>query len=519
MGGRTRLGPLFPRLGGVLPEYQLWPALSWLDWEFGLALTPLLLFHALVIAAFASLETLLCVRLLQSARHTRMDSDRELSAQGLANLACGLVGGTVTGAALPRCRAMLDAGGRGPLGALAFALFLGLLVGLGGELVSTIPWSVAAGLLLYLAWTMVDAGTRRILCDVALLWKGRARQPASTLADLAVVLLVAATAVLGNILLAAALGMVGAMALFTLSNIRPLVRRSIDGRTCRSCTVRSSAADRSLFEQGERLLLLELQGVLFFGTAEQLAARLQSLPPRVQYVVLELEHLSYVDSSGAHLLSEMALMLLAQGRSLLLCGARPALQGILRSRLPMTAGLSWHADRDQALLTVETILLEEAGCKAQPARLTLAQTVLARGLSARETDFLSAFVKHGKLERAGILFRCGDEGDSLLVSADRHVDIVLSLPDGRRRRICSVAPGVPFGEMALLEQQCRSADAQVDGPVHYWELTRQGLLALGAAHPSIAFRVLTNLGIELSARLRSTTRELRLAHAPQGDWP
>lgn len=502
-----RLGPQFPRLAGVLPEFQLWTALPMMDARHWFGFAPTVLFHALAIAAFASLESLLCLRMVQVVTHRRESGDRELLVQGAANLVAGLAGGVMTAGALPRCRAVLEAGGRSRLAGLAFALALVVMATTGGQWATLMPWSVASGMLLYLAWTMVDAGTRGLFAEVLIAHPGQSRP----WADVAIVLVVAAAAVLGNLLLAAALGLIGATILFTLSSIRPVVRRVLDGLACRSCTARDIHATRSLEQQAECIVLMELQGSLFFGTAEQLAERMQALSAGVRFVILDFEWLRQVDNSGAQMLAEMSAMLAKQDCRLFLS----AFKGDVRERLPRRLAACGNcrifSDRDQALSAAEDSLLGSAGVRA-PDCLLLEETVLARGLSVREVAFLEAFLMPGHRERAGYLFRLGEEGASLMVAANRSVEILLPLPDGRQRRIASVAPGVAFGEMAVLDARPRSADAWVDGPVDYWALSRAGLEALGAAHPAIAFRLLANLGLELSGRLRATTRELRMAN-------
>lgn len=502
-----RLGPRFPQLAGVLPEFQLWTALPLLEAAHWFQLAPLVLFHALAIAAFASLESLLCLRMVQAVTHGRHSGDRELSVQGAANLVSGLAGGVMTAGALPRCRAVLDAGSRGRSAGLVFAMALALMATSGGQWATLMPWSVASGMLLYLAWTMVDAGTRMMFMEVL---RG-SRTQVRPWADICIVLGVAAVAVLGNLLLAAASGLIGAMALFTLSNVRPVVRRVMDAGSCRSCTARDIRALRSLDQQSACIQLMELQGSLFFGTAEQLAERMQQLPPRAKFVILDFEWLRQVDNSGAQMLAELSLMLDKQGRRLFLCALKGEVKERLPQRLAEIRNCRIFSDRDQALSAAEDSLLGHSGV-LNKVNLRLEDTVLARGLSSREITFLQSYLSAGHRDRAGYLFRLGEQGDSLLVAVNRSVEILLPLPDGRQRRIASVAPGVAFGEMAVLDAQPRSADAWVDGPVDYWALSRSGLEALGAAHPSIAFRLLANLGLELSGRLRATTRELRMAN-------
>lgn len=94
---------------------------------------------------FDSLLTCLVADNMTGERH---NSDREIFGQGLANMACGLVGGVTTATATMRTVAKIKCGGRTGLacvthGVVPLALMLGL-----AAFASTIPTACLAGILL-----------------------------------------------------------------------------------------------------------------------------------------------------------------------------------------------------------------------------------------------------------------------------------------------------------------------------------------------------------------------------------
>jgi CRP-like cAMP-binding protein len=72
----------------------------------------------------------------------------------------------------------------------------------------------------------------------------------------------------------------------------------------------------------------------------------------------------------------------------------------------------------------------------------------------------------------------------------------------REKRLASFSPGSVFGEVALLDEEPRSATVTADEELVCYVLDDARFRALTRAHPSIAIQLLTNLSRELSRRLR-----------------
>ena len=68
------------------------------------------------------------------------------------------------------------------------------------------------------------------------------------------------------------------------------------------------------------------------------------------------------------------------------------------------------------------------------------------------------------------------------------------------------APGTVFGEIALLDTEPRSATITADEPLVCYVLSADDFENIKKSHPPIAIMLLTNLGRELSSRLRRVNR-------------
>ncbi len=79
------------------------------------------------------------------------------------------------------------------------------------------------------------------------------------------------------------------------------------------------------------------------------------------------------------------------------------------------------------------------------------------------------------------------------------------------QRLASFAPGVIFGETAMLDGGGRTATGVADLPSVVYVLTRDALDEIRRTDPTLATQVLLNLALQLSARLRFATGTIQAA--------
>ena len=140
-----------PNIGAVpteLPQLQL-PLLS-----------PDLLLSslqpALILALLGSIDSLLTALIADSLTRSQHNPNRELMAQGIGNMASGLIGGLPGAGATTGTVINIRTGGRTPVsGALHSLILLALVLGL-GVYAADIPLAVLAGILLKVGWDIID---------------------------------------------------------------------------------------------------------------------------------------------------------------------------------------------------------------------------------------------------------------------------------------------------------------------------------------------------------------------------
>lgn len=523
-GGTTALGPVL----GALPAHA-WPTTplaSLQQWsahpDLLLAMLPMLLQFAVAAAVVGSLQSLMASSVVDGLLRQRGDRERGLAAQGLANLVAGLGGGLPVGAALSRTKLSMDAGSRGPWSRITFAATLVLAVTIGAPALPHLPLAVIAGLFLASAWGLVDGWARQAVRQLLGMLARAERPPPGLLADLAVTATVALISVLVSLAHGIAAGVLLAMVAFVRTQSRAPVRAIGFGDRRRSLKVRGAAASHLLEAHGRRIAVIDLDGALFFGTADVVADTIERTAREAELIVVDLRHVTDLDMSGARGLAHAADAVHASGGRLLLASldADGPWARLLRD---MDVHRLWSQadflpDTDLALERAEDHLLAKLAPAPDGARsLSLADTQLAAGLDAHETAVLTALLVERRVGAGGVIFRrgdAGDAGDAMYVAVRGDVEIWLPAAHGRRaRRLVAFAPGVVFGEMAVLQRQPRSADAIAGHDAVLLELSRSALDRLERDHPALLARLLLNLNLQLAQRVRALSDELQAAYS------
>ena len=469
---------------------------------------------ALAVAVLTTLDTLLASSVLDGRLRLTRDGNRELQAQALSNIASALVGGQASAPAVARTLLLVTPvpGARSVVRFYALALLALLLFAPGAFAV--LPLTAIGGVLVVQGWQVLDAALWRT--PATLLRQRRAAVPQHAadathrrmlLENWSVLVAVVAVSLLWGLGQAVLAGALISMTLFVRANARGIVRRASRGDQRHSLKVRRPEATALLNAQGSRIAVLELQGALFFGTADQLREQLQPLRQSAQTVVLDLRYVHDIDSTGARILVDLASDAARDGCALVVSEWPPgdARRHVVEASMASGGNvLRFETTTDEALEAAEDRLLADLAPQAGQ-RLTLAQTQLARGIDAGELALLAAELSELHVPRGAWLFRAGEPGDAIFVSIEGEIGVRLA---GSTRRLASFAPSVMVGEMAVLEGQRRSADAIAETDLVVLRLSAEAFEHLRATHPALAAKLLHNISLYLAGRLRGLTTDL-----------
>lgn len=458
---------------------------------------------ALTLAVLLSIDSLKTSVLVDSLTRSRHDSDRELRAQGLGNATAALLGGMPGAATAGPTLVNVSSGGRTRrsgivTGVMSLAAFVAL-----AQLVAWVPQAALAGILIVIGFRMVDTHSFDLL------------KRKSTVLDFFVVAAVVATALLVNLIMAAAVGLVLSIVLFVREQIRGnVVRRWLPGSALSSKKRRlPEQKDLLLREGGEGIALFQLQGNLFFGTTDQLFSELESHIAAGRTVILDLSRVGFLDFTAGRMIHQIAEQLEENGGVLALASLNDELTPYLKhfDVIGSEGSAKVFPDADEALGWAEDRILEAAGLlehvSAPP--LSLSESYLFQELSPEQLTVVQEVVEERTYAPGERIFSCGDPGETLFMVRRGSVRIVLPLEGEATKHLATFGRANFFGDMAFLSPSPRSAHAEAVTETQVFSLSREASIGLAADHPEIGSLLFARLGKALARRLRTTNAEVR----------
>lgn len=295
------------RFGGIpsgLPTIHL-PAVS--VHVLGTLLVP-----AMTVAMLGAIESLMSAMVADRMIGDRHDSNVELIAQGIANIASPLFGGLPATGAIARTATNIRSGAQTPIAGVVHAITLAIVLLVAAPLARYVPLAVLAGVLMVVAYNMGDWGEIPELL----------RQ---TKTDVLVWIVTFGLTVFADLTQAVGVGMVCAALLF--------IRRVADTTTVSAVTEQYIQDGQVHILQNQAIppyvRIFRVHGPFLFGATDKLRTVLDDLDGLPEIVILRLRNMTALDATGLRAFEELAQALRASGRNLLLCGARHQPAGLI----------------------------------------------------------------------------------------------------------------------------------------------------------------------------------------------
>jgi SulP family sulfate permease len=260
---------------------------------------------AITVALLGAVESLLSAVVADGMTGHKHNSNVELVAQGLANIASPLFGGIPATGAIARTATNIRSGGKTPVSGMIHAMTLLAILLVAAPLAKFVPLATLAAVLFIVAYNM---GEWREIGNILRLSK----------ADIAVWATTFLLTVVADLTVAVEVGIVLAALLY--------IYRIAQTTTVELVTADYIQAGKAHILQDKEVpsyaAILRIHGPFLFGTTDKLeeaTADLESLPP---VVILRLRNMTALDATGIHALEEFSKRLRSSGRTLLICGAR-----------------------------------------------------------------------------------------------------------------------------------------------------------------------------------------------------
>lgn len=286
---------------GALPTGMPLPTLPTLDPALIWAVMP----NAIAFALLGSIEALLSAVVADSMSGHRHDSDMELMAQGVANIACGFLGGMVATGTIARTATNVRANAHSPVAGMLHALFVLAFVLVATPLIEIIPLAALAGVLAMVAWNMIE---RRAL--VTLL---RASPE-----DAAVLLAVLGLTVFRDLTEAIVVGFAMGSVLF-IHRMAKATDLAVVPRDAGPLAAPSGVA------RDDQIVVFRIEGAFFFAAAAGVGGVLNRISDSHRALVLDLSRAAMIDSTALHTIEDIAHSAQRRGVLFVLSGTNPAL--------------------------------------------------------------------------------------------------------------------------------------------------------------------------------------------------
>ncbi|MDD5641982.1 MAG: cyclic nucleotide-binding domain-containing protein, partial [Syntrophales bacterium] len=296
---------------------------------------------------------------------------------------------------------------------------------------------------------------------------------------------------------------------------KSIIRRTYHGDSVHAKKVRLGTHSAILEQEGRRIAVFELQGPLFFGSAESLAKEVERAWGTVDYCILDMQRVNEVDSTGANIILHLINSAPVRGKRILTSYLKgnPKLWKfieIMDLKKVLKKG-QFFPDTDAALEWAEEDILAQS-CLLEDIRkeIPLEEMEITKGFTTRELESLKRRLVLRSFPEGERLILIGDPNRDLFLLTKGSVTIKVPLPQSHRfKRLLTFGAGVIIGEMALLDAKPRSADVWVEENSQVLVLPYEEFIALSQEEPAVALKLVLNIGKVLSMNVRRGTRELQ----------
>jgi SulP family sulfate permease len=466
---------------------------------------------ALTLAVLLSIDTLKTCVVLDQMTHSRHNPNRELVAQGAANIASSSFGGMPGAGTMGATLINLSSGATTRASGLVEGVLALLSALLLSNFIAWIPVSALAAGLIVVGVRMIDREPLRFI------------QSTATVFDFGVVVAVVVVALSVGLIAASGVGVALAIVLFLREQIGgTVVRHKFYVNQMSSNWHRPESETRILEQKGDQAVIFELQGSLFFGTTQQLYGLLEAEIKTRNFIILDMKRIQSVDVTAAHLLNQVRDSMAAKGAILLLSNVRDNLPNgrNLREFLEQTGvtdnkeTVRLFPELDAAIEWVEDRILGEVeqGAPVLETPMLLAEMELFKGRKDDTLADLEGRLAHRLCAAGETVYSRGQPGDALYMIRRGSVKIFAPIGAGRTRHIATFGRGDFFGGLAFLDGRPRGNDAIAAVETEFFVLSLEQFNSLSEEHKRLAITLLSAIARTLAIRLRHADTEIAMLH-------
>ena len=461
------LGP-FPE-GGLFPgfPFQYVPDFRW----------DLFLVHLPAIATMmilSAISVLFNYSGLELIVKEDFDLDKELRLTGYSNILAGIAGTPAGYLTLSETSLAYNIGSRSRLPSLIVAIFCGIALLVGAQILSIFPKVILGGLLLNLGLEFLVEW----LVDT---WK---RLHKSDYLVIVLILIVIGTV---GFLEGIVIGLLMSIALFVINYSKvEVVKYELTGKTFNSNVERSEYLRKILDDNGDQIFILPLQGFIFFGTANKLLQRVldrieNDTRNSMKYLLSDFRQVTGMDSSAVNSFNKLKIMAENHKFQVLLCGLDqdineqlliegliPDDSNLIQTFVDLDHGLEWCEEQ-----IIQTVLKDSGDLDS------LRDNSQFRNMLSD----ISEYLEEQDVPADMVIIEQGKKAGGIYFLESGHFTVRLDSGKGEQIRLKTLGPGTVVGEVSLYLGSKASASVVTDVDCRIYYLSKENFKKLQLKAP------------------------------------
>ncbi|MBV56025.1 MAG: hypothetical protein CMQ12_05580 [Gammaproteobacteria bacterium] len=459
-----------------------------------------------VVALLCSVMLLLDVSGIELLAQKDLNPDHELQVMGYTNVVNGALGGFPGVHDVSDTALVETLGGRSRLTGFIYSTLVVAAILAGAEFMKIVPTFLLGGLLIYVGLEFL----------IDWVWKARDELP---LSDYVVVILILIVIILSDILQGVTFGFFVAIILFVVNYSKlSVIKIETNGSDHASNVDRDLETRELLNKEGNRVLILVLQGFIFFGTADKLITSIRNRIKdpeayKVDFLVLDFHHVSQLDTSAIITFSKLAQLSDREGFHIVISGADDgSLKQLVKHGFFTFGDQEWERvykeQLDTAVDWCERSILADLKIDTGEHKLALVDVLGRIAYEESDVKLLSDFFVTENRKAGEYLFNEGDKGESLYFVGSGTVLVVLKALNQKERILRKYKSGAILGEMAIYTGENRTASVRIEEDAQLFRLDKENLEEMSRKFPASTAALHTYIVRVLAERLGRANRNL-----------
>lgn len=428
--------------------------------------------------------------------------DEELRALGASSLMSTLAGGLPGYHGVSTTVAGLRIAGQQRITSFVAGGFAMLVFVFGNQILALLPLPILAGFMMWVGFDFIKDWLIR---------EAKAAPLPEALLTIAIFVVIASVGLFEGTVF----GLVAGTALFTVnySRLDP-VRSVLTGDVYLGANELSPDEVTALQAQGSAILILKLQGFIFFGTAHGLRQRIAGrlIKNDARHLIVDFEAVTGVDATAVESFHRLADHLSRTGVRLVFSNVNPTISAVFaRADLPL--GTNGRIDAfpaiDPALAQAQSDLLGRAGLSPAMRHAsigTIASTLLE---DDRLANRLTGYLEQVQVSQGDAVISLGDHASDIYFLEGGEVEVIVG-SGAQARAVRKLGVGAIIGEIAYYTEGVRSTSVVAATDSILWRFSSATAEIVLREDPELSSAFHAGLARTLATRVQANTRLIEM---------